>query len=61
METQFPIGTWIALALQMKNRISELVLVGFGEFKESGPRDGVAVCVDHQIPIPHHGQVLACE
>ena len=35
--------------------------VGFGEFEESGARDGVAVSVDHQITISHHGQVLPCE
>ena len=54
----------IALYLLCKSRrlCKSLALsVGFGEFEESGARDGVAVRVDHQITIPHHGQVLPCE
>ena len=50
--------------LQVKNTLFSKIssfLVGFGEFEESGPRDGVAVGVDHQVPATHHRQVLAWE
>ena len=37
------IGPWISHALQIKNSTSELVLVGFGELKESSPSELVSV------------------
>ena len=53
---------YIVHALKIKTNIKTLaMLVGFGEFEESSPRDGVAVSVDHQITISHHGQVFTCE
>ena len=50
--------------LQVKNTLFSMMLsflVGFGEFEESGPGDGVAVGVDHQVPTAHHRQILAWE
>ena len=48
----------------MKNTLFSKMLsflVGFGEFEESGPGDGVAVGVDHQVPATHHRQILSWE